>query len=81
MARRLLKKGDRIRLKVRTVCGWKGMGVVVEDQFVRGGLVRFRKEGDDPGLLHDHNVACDHEVALLRDQGGGHDSHDRSRSR
>lgn len=59
-----LKKGDKIRLKVRTAFGWKGLGIVTMDQC--GELVRFRKDGDPDDGLHDDCYACRHEVAKLR---------------
>lgn len=58
---RQLKRGDRIRLKTLTIMGWKGVGVVVEDQ-VDDDVV-FVKEGralDDFPCLAGRN-----EVALL----------------
>jgi hypothetical protein len=67
MRRRLLKKGDRIQLEVRTIGGWKGFGTVTEDQRTVYDGVWFAKDGDDPGdLLYGHCCACPHEVALMR---------------
>jgi len=63
-----LKKGDRIRLKVRTIGGWKGIGTVMEDEVVAGRGVRFIKDGAEPGSL-DSILGCDacrHEVVVLR---------------
>ena len=47
MNRKLLKKGDRIRLKVRTIGGWKGTATVTADEQLGSDLVQFRKDGDD----------------------------------
>jgi len=60
-----LKKGDRIRLKVRTVTGWKGIGTVIKDQLHNGSGVLFKRDG--------HNDLCgcgalSDEVVLLRNQ-------------
>jgi hypothetical protein len=65
--KRLLKKGDRIRVKVRLMSGWKGTATVTCDQYSREDTVQFIKDGDDPndwpaGLC----LACRHEVLLLR---------------
>ena len=57
-----LKKGDRIRLKVRTMGGWKGIGVVTQDQSASDDAVWFRKT--DTGERH--CSACRHEVAKIR---------------
>lgn len=48
----LLKKGDKIRLKVRTLFGWKGIGIVMEDQIERGGdaSIRYQKEGTEQDM-------------------------------
>jgi hypothetical protein len=66
MARRLLRKGDRIRLKVPLLSGWKGTATVVEAQLTRSDGVDFRKDGAVVGGFG--SCACDHEVALLKDQ-------------
>ena len=63
MAAKKLKKGDRIRLKVRTISGWKGTGTVIEDQITD--TVLFRRDGKREG---DKCSACREEVALMRDQ-------------
>ena len=63
--RRLLRKGDRIRLKTRTLCGWKGLGSVMQDQHTTEETVWFRKDGyGSAGKC----CACSHEVSLLRNQ-------------
>jgi len=59
---KLLKKGDRIRLKVRTIFGWKGIGTVIEDQLHENSAVRFKK--DENGS--NNCTACRHEVAKMR---------------
>jgi hypothetical protein len=43
-----LKKGDRIRLKVMTLSGWKGFGTVIEDQSLFSESIRFRKDSTPP---------------------------------
>ena len=69
MARRLLKKGDRIDLKVRfPLSGWKGRGAVTEDQYPEHGTVVFRKDGDPDNGCYDKCCAGSDEVALRRDQ-------------
>ena len=56
-----LEKGTRIRLKVRTICGWKGKATVVNDYGL--GTVQFVKD-DFPNEL---NCYCRRdEVAVLR---------------
>lgn len=63
----LLRKGDRIRLKVRTVGGWKGTATVTEDQTALAGPVWFRKDGSEPGDgLAGRCSACCHEVEAIR---------------
>lgn len=64
MKRRLLKKGDRIRLTVRLVSGWKGNGTVRLDQRHHDDMVSFYKDGDD--LLIGYAAAT--QLALLRNQ-------------
>ena len=65
MSRRRLKTGDRIRLKVPTLCGWKGTGTVVVDMATDESAVRFTKDGQQPRHWLPC-VAARHEVALLR---------------
>jgi hypothetical protein len=65
-----LNKGDRIRLKVRTIGGFKGYATVLNESPVTGpnDTVEFCPEGcDDTYYL---GVACRHEVAKCRNQGG-----------
>ena len=62
---KLLKKGDRIRLKVRTIGGWKGTGTVTEDQAYGSDTIWFRKDGGRA----DNCAAGRHEVALIRTRG------------
>ena len=59
---RLLRQGDRIRLKVRTAGGWKGDAVVLEDQLSPGGIIAWRRESDDPDVAP--SLAMRHEVTL-----------------
>lgn len=62
---RLLRKGDHIRLKVRTISGWKGEAIVVEDQLsVDDRSVTFRRLDSDPEMPP--GLAMRHEVALIR---------------
>lgn len=69
MKRRLLKEGDRIRLKSKLISGWKGYGTVKLDQIHHDGVVYFRKDGNGPvDWLHSHSMACSHDVVLLRNQ-------------
>lgn len=63
-----LKKGDRIRLKARTVSGWIGKGTVIEDQLIISDGVVFRKDGADPDT-HEYELDCiarRHEVSVPR---------------
>jgi hypothetical protein len=46
-AARLLRRGDVIRLKVRTMGGFKGVGIVTEDMTHPGGVVLFVRMGMD----------------------------------
>ncbi len=63
-----LKKGDRIRLKVRTISGWIGLATVTHDQHGwdrDDDLVNYIRDGKP----HDINCfALRREVAKLRDQ-------------
>ena len=68
MGRRLLKKGDKIRLKVRTCSGWKGFGTVTQDQVYKDDAILFSKDDQELGFGNERNSACSHEVALLRNQ-------------
>ena len=40
---KLLKKGDRIKLKVRMISGWKGEGIVTEDQHPTNDTIVFAR--------------------------------------
>ncbi|WP_373510379.1 hypothetical protein [Thiocapsa sp.] len=69
MTRKLLKTGDRIRLKVPTMSGWRGLATVTEDMLHPDHPVIFLKDSGDP--RRDLDRCCcarRHEVALLRDQ-------------
>ena len=61
----LLKQGDRIRLKVRTLSGWKGTGTVAVDQLHPEDGIQFIKDGDHGPP---YSGARRHEVAKLRGQ-------------
>jgi hypothetical protein len=66
---KLLKQGDRIRLNVRTLAGWKGMGTVPEDQLSEGDVVEFVKDADvctDPPSVPARCSAMRDEVTLVR---------------
>ncbi len=62
-ASHLLRRGDVIRLKVRTMNGFKGVGVVTADMARPGGLVSFVRWGMD--LREIPGAVCRHEVALI----------------
>jgi hypothetical protein len=63
-----IKKGDRIRLKVRSVFGWQGYGIAKYDQTSDdpGEVICYYREGGDP--FEDHCIACRFEVARCRIQ-------------
>ena len=64
---RLLKRGDRIRLKEPLMSGWKGTATVTEDQINGVGCVWFRKDGSDPDdWMADRCCALRYQVALIR---------------
>ena len=68
---RLLQQGDRIRLKVRTLSGWKGTATVLRHD-PHHDLVEFLPDGDEwrAELAREFDIsgcyACRHEVALIR---------------
>ena len=66
MARKQLKPGDPIQLKVKTISGYKGEGVVVSHPD-GSDVVRFVKKGVDPATANsmDMKDACRHEVSLM----------------
>ena len=67
---RLLRAGDRIRLKVRTMGGWKGEATVVKDQHGQDDpLVYFRR--DDRPDWWPPGCALRDEVALVRSSAQG----------
>lgn len=59
-----LKKGDRIRLKVRIACGWKGLATVTADQAEDGAdaTVQFKKDG---GIEVD-TIASRYQIVKLK---------------
>jgi len=66
---KVLRIGDRIRLKVPTLSGWTGTATVTEDMHGPENSVWFCKDGDDIGDPSARScTACRHEVAVLRDQ-------------
>ena len=59
-----LKAGDRVRLKVRSLFGWKGTGTVTE--IIGNGadpdtFVEILKDGSS-----EHCTCCRHELAKIR---------------
>ena len=64
--KRLLREGDRIRVNVRLMSGWKGLATVTEDQYFHDGSVRFRKDGDPNDGLHNRCCAMRYQVSKLR---------------
>ena len=65
--RKPLKAGTRVRLKTRTVDGWKGTGTVIWDVIddEDDALVKFRPDG---GEEWEQVLACRYQVAVWRDQ-------------
>jgi hypothetical protein len=61
----LLKKGDRIRLNVATVTGWRGKGTVLFDSYGRDSLVSFHGDGTPQNSV---STAVRFQVSRLRDQ-------------
>jgi len=62
MARKLLKEGDRIRMRRRLMSGWKGTGTVTYDMSPKSPVVTFAKD-DAPEVLT--CSACRWEVSLI----------------
>jgi len=56
-----LQVGDRVRAKVRTMCGWKGTGAIVG---IAGNLVTVRMDG----MEHPNDTAgyMDYQLARMR---------------
>lgn len=65
---KLLKVGDRIRLKVYTINGWKGVGTVSRDQLPNDETVWFTKDNDDKDSFYFGQESCAFrkEVAAIR---------------
>ena len=64
-----LKKGDRIRMKVPLMGGWKGCGTVSEDQISdsKDAVVWFFKDGQDiTDRSLGRNAACRHEISKIK---------------
>lgn len=68
MPTKQIKVGDRIRLKVRLMGGWKGTGTVIfSDPY--GGIIEFLKDGDSLDEWGRTGCfVCKHEVAVMRKQ-------------
>jgi len=60
----MLKKGDRIKLKVRTFSGWKGYGIVIMDMSSKDDIVHFVKEEQPDDFFN--CCAGRHEVVKCR---------------
>ena len=58
-----LKKGDFIRLKVRTITGWKGVGIVKRDMVSDDDIVDFYRID---GLEDDLCCCLRHECSKIR---------------
>ncbi len=67
----LIRKGDRIRLQVCCIDGWKGFGFALEDELNRDpdAVITFRRE-DMPEDQFNCGVALRSQVARCRQQGG-----------
>ncbi len=62
--RKPLKAGTRVRLKTRTVDGWKGTGTVLRDVLDDDAIGKFRPDDDESTTV----TACCYQVAVWRDQ-------------
>ena len=62
-----IKKGDLIRLKTRSIGGWKGYAIAKQDQLSSdpNEVIVYYPEGDDPSR---DSIACRFEVARCRHQ-------------
>lgn len=61
-----LLPGDRVRMKVLMISGWRGTGTVIEYDELSD-TVEILKDGDEPGDYgRSHCLACRHEVAKIR---------------
>ena len=63
---KMLKIGDKIKLKTPLLSGWKGIGTVAEDQLEKDGIVAFTKDDDDLGSRFGLCFAMRHQVSLMR---------------
>ena len=59
---KLLRQGDHIRLKVRTIFGWKGKAIVIRDQLGPEDVIAWRRDSDDPN--GPPSLSMRHEVVL-----------------
>jgi hypothetical protein len=58
-----LRPGDRVRLKVKTMCGNSGPGTVIDPDAGPAPVVQVHLDVNPPGVLTD---CCAHELARLR---------------
>lgn len=64
---RLLKKGDRVRLKTKTVFGFREVGTVCRDQLdYYDEIIAFWKDGEEGGDDRSPRLAMRHQLALMR---------------
>ena len=61
-----IKAGTRIRLKRRTIMGWKGTGTMTRDMYGEGSLGIVEFTPDDKTF--EKGEACRYEVVVLRNQ-------------
>ena len=66
-----LKKGDHVRLKIRTISGWKGTGIVLHDQYSNSpeSIIKFRPDDADPNDEWRNCHALRRELSKIRTQG------------
>ena len=71
MNRRLFKKGDRVKLKVKTFSGFEGYGVVTEDQITENEIIFvWREDFHPPESDQDRAGIIDclaHEIYLCKE--------------
>jgi len=64
--RRELQEGDKIRLKTRTISGWKGIGTVV-DHCIHSDTVQFSKDDESEDEKTYHNFCKRSECSKIRE--------------